>query len=194
MNRVQRCAHWIFDMDGTLTVPAHDFSYARQMLNIAAHEDILSALAKRTNEEQKEAAAWLANWELEIARAAVAQQDAVCLLDALTARGCTLGVVTRNTRPNALITLRAAGLEHWFRDEDVLGRESAPPKPKPDALNELLQRWGAAPNDAVMVGDYIHDVRAGNAAGMASVLVLRGATAPSDEEADWVVRSLNEVV
>ena len=44
-------------MDGTLTVPAHDFSYARQMLNIAAHEDILSALAKRTNEEQKEAAA-----------------------------------------------------------------------------------------------------------------------------------------
>lgn len=194
MNRVQRCAHWIFDMDGTLTVPAHDFSYARHALKIAAHEDILSALARRSSEEQKKASAWLANWELEIARTSVAQEDAVRLLDALTARGCTLGVVTRNTRPNALITLRAAGLDRWFRDEDVLGRESAPPKPKPDALNDLLQRWGAVPSDGVMVGDYIHDVRAGNAAGMATVLVLRGAASPSDEEADWVVRTLDEVM
>lgn len=181
-------------MDGTLTVPAHDFSYARRALKIAEHEDILSALASRSSEEQQEAAAWLANWELEIAHASVAQQDAIQLLDALTARGCTLGVVTRNTRPNALITLRAAGLDCWFRDEDVLGRESAPPKPKPDALNDLLQRWGAVPSDGVMVGDYIHDVRAGNAAGMATVLVLRGATSSSDAEADWVVQSLDEIV
>ena len=34
-----------------------------------------------------------------------------------------------------------------------------------------MRRWGATPSQSVMVGDYIHDIRAGNAAGMKTVLV-----------------------
>ena len=190
---LQQHTFWIFDMDGTLTVPAHDFSEARRALNIGAEEDILAALSVRSPQEQEAAAQWLAAWELDIARSSVAQQDAVRLLACLKKRGCTLGVVTRNTRPNALITLSAAGLDSWFRDADILGRESAPPKPKPDALELLMRRWGATPSQSVMVGDYIHDIRAGNAAGMKTVLVKRGTDSPSDVEADIVVTALDHL-
>jgi len=181
-------------MDGTLTVPAHDFSYARQELEIPAGQDILSALGTRTEEEQAHAAQWLADWELDIARRAKAQPDAVCLLEALSRQGCQLGVVTRNTLPNARITLEAAGLAAWFPYEDVLGRDCAPPKPKPDALQLLMRRWGALLNQSVMVGDYIHDIRAGNAAGINTVLVRRGLECPSDDEADVVVTELDALL
>ena len=36
--------HWVFDMDGTLTVAVHDFAAIRRALQIAAEEDILCLL------------------------------------------------------------------------------------------------------------------------------------------------------
>ena len=101
-----------------------------------------------------------------------------------------MGVVTRNTRENAAITLEAAGLMKWFDFEDVLGRHDAVPKPDPAALNLLLDRWSANANDAVMVGDYVHDSRAGRAAGMRTVLVMRNGSRPWEEEADQLVEDL----
>jgi phosphoglycolate phosphatase-like HAD superfamily hydrolase len=41
-----------------------------------------------------------------------------------------------------------------------------------------------------MLGDYLHDVRAGRAAGTATVLVRRKAELGWDDEADLVVESL----
>ena len=37
--------HWVFDMDGTLTVAVHDFPFIRQYLEIPGAEDILTHLA-----------------------------------------------------------------------------------------------------------------------------------------------------
>ena len=37
--------HWVFDMDGTLTVAVHDFAAIRRALEIAAEEDILDHIA-----------------------------------------------------------------------------------------------------------------------------------------------------
>ena len=64
---LQQQTFWIFDMDGTLTVPAHDFSEARRALNIGAEEDILAALSVRSPQEQEAAAQWLAAWGIDIA-------------------------------------------------------------------------------------------------------------------------------
>ena len=186
--------YWIFDMDGTLTVPAHDFQYARQQLGIPSDQDILGALSTRSDAERAEATRWLETWERDIAYQSQAQQDAVTLLAALRARDCRLGVVTRNTRENAVITLQAAGLSHWFADEDVLGRHDAAPKPDPAALQLLLNRWSASASEAVMVGDYIHDSRAGRAAGMHTVLVMRNGARDWQNEADWLVEDLSGLV
>ena len=37
--------HWVFDMDGTLTIAVHDFAAIRRALEIPEEDDILHHLA-----------------------------------------------------------------------------------------------------------------------------------------------------
>lgn len=181
---------WIFDMDGTLTVPVHDFAYARRTLGISPSDDILGALARRPPSERAAAERWLHAWERELADRATLQADAGALLSELTAAGCALGVLTRNTREVALRTLAAIGLDARFEAGAVLGRGCVAPKPHPAGIQAILDHFGECPERAVMVGDYLHDVRAGRAAGTGTVLVRRRHEEGWDGEADLLVDSL----
>jgi len=173
--------HWIFDLDGTLTVPAHDFDAMRLELGLPAGVGILEALGAL--DEATAAPKWarLLAWEREIAAAARVQPDAYVLLEALSGRGARLGVLTRNTAPIAWETLRVVGLDGYFDPAFVLGRDAVAHKPSPEGVLRLLELWGANPDDAVMVGDYVHDLHAGRTAGVATVLVDR-----PGRGADWV--------
>ena len=165
---------WIFDMDGTLTVPGHDFAGFKRDHGIAESQDLLSAANERSAAGRAALLTAISEWEAEVASLAVAQDDARVLLHALQERGCNLGVVTRNTREHALTTLKASDLLSFFPDERViLGRDCAPAKPQPDALLMVLEQWNVPAADAVMVGDWVHDVRAGRLAGCTTVLIER---------------------
>ena len=165
---------WIFDMDGTLTVPAHDFAGFKRDNGIPPDQDLLSAANERSVTGRAELLAAISEWEGRIAAAAVAQEDAVALLQVLSERGDNLAVVTRNTLEHAMTTLRASGLLPFFTDERViLGRDCAPAKPRPDALLVVLAHWKVEAHQAVMVGDWVHDVRAGRSAGCTTVLIER---------------------
>jgi HAD superfamily hydrolase (TIGR01509 family) len=177
-------------LDGTLTVPVHDFQYARSMLEIDPQDDILTALSRRTPADRAAAERWLRQWELDLAAQAQLQADAGQLLAHLREAGCRLGVLTRNTRAVALRTLDAIGLRSVLDDAVVLGRDSARPKPHPEGIHMLLRHLDAPPSDAVMVGDYLHDVRAGRAAGTATLLVCRHGEDGWESEADLVVDRL----
>jgi HAD superfamily hydrolase (TIGR01509 family) len=182
---------WLFDMDGTLTVPVHDFMYARRVLGIDPGQDILTALAGRPPREREAAEGWLRAWEMELAVEARPQPDAVQLVEHLARAGCQVGVLTRNTRAVALRTLQSIGLRSFVAHDDViLGRDSARPKPHPDGILQLLRWFGVSPDEAVMVGDYLHDVRAGRAAATATVLVCRHGERGWEQEADLVVDRL----
>jgi HAD superfamily hydrolase (TIGR01509 family) len=181
---------WVFDLDGTLTVPVHDFQYARQVLGISPEQDILGAIATWGPVEQREARQWLHQWELELATRTTLQSDASDLLSQLRATGCKLGILTRNTREVAFRTLAAIGLEGLVDPSCVLGRDCARPKPHPDGVLEVVRRLGGQVSHAVMVGDYLHDVRAGRAAGTATVLVRRKQESGWEGEADLLVDAL----
>lgn len=185
---------WIFDLDGTLTVPVHDFAALRTRLQIPPQDDILDHIAAADPARQAALRAAVHAWEAELAGAAVAQGDAVALLAALTARGARRGVLTRNTRETALRSLEAAGLGAHFDALDVIGREEAAAKPAPDGLLLLLARWGLRPEDSVMVGDYVFDARAGRAAGAATVLVLRADDRGWEGEADLLLTDLRALL
>lgn len=188
-----RRRHWIFDMDGTLTVPMHDFAWLRARLGVPSDEDILANVEARSPAGAAEARRVINDWELDIADRARPQADALALLEALSAAGCRLGVLTRNTQEGAQRTLVAADLQRFFDPADVLGRDDAPPKPDPAGVNRLLAAWGATASDAVMVGDWIYDTAAGRAAGTATVLVDRGERAPETDTADLRVSTLDDV-
>jgi HAD superfamily hydrolase (TIGR01509 family) len=179
--------HWVFDMDGTLTVAVHDFAAIREALEIPPQDDILTHLAGLPADIAQAKHAWLLEHERDLAIASRAADGAVELVRELAGRGCRLGILTRNARELAHITLAAIGLADCFAADDVLGRDDALPKPSPDGLLKLAQAWSVNPEDMVMVGDYRFDLDCGRAAGTKTVLVNLPDN-PWPELADWHAR------
>ena len=181
---LSQCRHWTFDMDGTLTVAVHDFAAIRRALGIRDDEDILAHIADLPADEAAAKRGWLLEHERELAHASTPATGAVELVRELARRGCRLGVLTRNLRELALITLDAIGLADCFHPDDVLGREDAPPKPHPAGLLQLASRWDIPANRLAMVGDYAYDLACARAAGAAAVLVNLPGN-PWPELTDW---------
>lgn len=163
--------HWVFDMDGTLTVAVHDFAAIREALDIPAEDDILTHLAALPAEEAAAKHAWLLEHERDLAIASRPATGAVELVRELVARDCQLGILTRNARELAHVTLEAIGLADCFPVQSILGRDEAPPKPHPGGLLKLAEAWDVSPNEMVMVGDYRFDLDCGRAAGTRTILV-----------------------
>jgi HAD superfamily hydrolase (TIGR01509 family) len=163
--------HWVFDLDGTLTVPVHDFDAIRAALDLPEGRPILEALDALPPAEAAPRRAHLFELEAALVEAALPQPGAVELVGLLAARGAQLGLLTRNDRRLALRTLEVIGLAPWFAADTCLGRDEAPPKPSPAGIARLLGKWQAPPRDAVMVGDYLFDLQAGRAAGVATIHV-----------------------
>lgn len=164
-------AAWVFDLDGTLTVAVHDFAAMRRELGFPPDLNLLEGLAGLAPDARATAEARIRQWEWDHAELAQAGPGVRDLLEDLAQAGIRLGVLTRNLAPIAHRTLAVAGLDHLFAPDDVLGRTCAAPKPAPDGLTVLLDRWGCPADDAVMVGDYVHDMQAGRAAGTTTVLL-----------------------
>ena len=68
--KLREVRHWVFDMDGTLTVAVHDFAAIRRALEIPAEADILTHLAGLPVAEAAAKHAWLLEHERELACAA----------------------------------------------------------------------------------------------------------------------------
>ncbi|MFF7706152.1 HAD-IA family hydrolase [Pseudomonas sp. NPDC007930] len=176
--------HWVFDMDGTLTLAVHDFAAIRVALGIPPEDDILTHLAALPAAEAAAKHAWLLEHERELAVGAQAAPGAVELVRQLAAQGCRLAILTRNARELAHITLAAIGLDDCFAVADIYGRDEAAPKPDPEGLLRIAASWQVAPSEMVMVGDYRFDLACGRAAGARTVLVNLPEN-PWPELADW---------
>jgi len=187
-------SHWVFDLDGTLTVAVHDFAAIRQELSIPDGCDILGHLASLPEHRARPLHVRLQEIELELAHITEAAPGARELLDRLYGAGASLGVLTRNTRDNALRTLGMIGLGGYFAAADVLGRDEALPKPDPDGIHRLMALWGAEAATTVMVGDYLYDLQAGRLAGTMTVHVDVTRSFRWPELADIRVGTLAELV
>jgi HAD superfamily hydrolase (TIGR01509 family) len=165
------CRHWVFDLDGTLTLAVHDFALIRRELEIPEGHDILGYLSGLPAAEAAAKRAWLIAHERELADASVAAPGAVELLRSLHARGCALGILTRNDHALARLTLAEIGVGDLFPQDAIIGRDEAIPKPHPAGLQLHAARWGVSPRDLVMVGDHGYDLEAGRAAGARTVFV-----------------------
>ena len=181
-------------MDGTLTVAVHDFDAMRKALVLPAGVPILESLDALDPAVAAARYAQLDELELGYASRAEAQPGARQLLEGLRRRGARLGIVTRNSRRLADVTLKACGLAQFFAPEDVFGRESAAPKPAPDALVRLCRGWHVEAALVAMVGDYHYDLEAGRAAGCISVYYDPGRSGRWCEAADVTVHELTSLL
>lgn len=163
--------HWIFDMDGTLTVAKHDFVMIKKVLEIPMDEDILTHLELLPEADQAARLRWLAEYELKIAKETITAEGAMALLSFLAKSDCEFAILTRNLKHLANITLQAAGVSEFFKPELIIGREDAAPKPLPDGILSILEAWGIQPHETVIVGDHEYDLAAGKNAGISTILV-----------------------
>ena len=70
--------------------------------------------------------------------------------------------------------LAESQIAHYFHDS--ICSDEALSKPDPAMLNILLKRLNVSPENALMIGDSIHDLNMANSAGMDSVGITLGAS------------------
>ncbi len=108
--------------------------------------------------------------------AAATQAPAVPLesfLDGLRKSGLKLGVATNDSEHPALQHLESVGIRDHF--DFIAGYDSGHGyKPGPGQLLAFAAHVGVDPSRIAMVGDSLHDLQAGRAAGMVTIGVLTG--------------------
>ncbi|PWQ96169.1 HAD family hydrolase [Leucothrix arctica] len=194
LDQVTQRKLWIFDMDGTLSEAQHDFDAIRCTLGLPDDLPILESIAALPPEQAKAVNEQLDEIELEISKASKPAEGAAELLEALIANDCKIGILTRNNLVNIQVTLDAAGLYQYFDEVDLISRDCIAPKPAPDGIFHLVDRWQGDISDAIMIGDSIHDIAAGNNAGVTSVYYDPDGVFEHRKQADICVRSLRELI
>src|SRR5438309_3153710 len=87
------------------------------------------------------------------------------VIQAIRASGRRTGLVTSKNRQGALRGLALVRLEAMM-DVLVCADEVTNPKPHPEPVEKAVELLGADPRTTVYVGDSIHDLVSGRAAGV----------------------------
>ncbi|MDE5879135.1 MAG: HAD-IA family hydrolase, partial [Desulfovibrio sp.] len=85
-------------------------------------------------------------------------------IETLHAAGSRLAIDTNRTDVGIERVLDFFSLPPYF--EPVISASCARPKPSPEGAELILRAWGAAPREALFVGDSEHDREAARGAGL----------------------------
>ncbi len=118
------------------------------------------------------------------------------LFGRLRSRGLTLGVATSDSEAGARATLQRLGVD-IVRDLFVAGYDSGHGrKPSPGMVDAFRAANGLPPGSVAVVGDNLHDIRMGRAAGCGLCIGVLTGTGSREElaaEADYVLDSIVEL-
>ena len=92
------------------------------------------------------------------------------LFDELRDRGYRIGVATSRTAYSFSNYVKDLGIDKCF-DVVVTMEDVKEHKPHPESVNLVLEKFGASPEEAIMLGDTKYDIGCANNAGVDSVLV-----------------------
>jgi HAD superfamily hydrolase (TIGR01509 family) len=198
----------LFDFDGTLTRPgALDFPALKREVGCPADSLVLEWIeALPSGARRDDARATLERFELTAAAASEPNDDAEPVIRGLRAQGLRIGVLTRNGLPAVRRALaRFRGLDADDFDVIVTRDDGIAPKPAPDGVLHAAAAMGVSPQETLVVGDFVLDVKAGRAAGaLTAYLTNAGAGElpgdgphelgrPDDSACDFVVQGLAEL-
>jgi phosphoglycolate phosphatase len=201
MARVQAV---LFDLDGTLVDSAPDLAGAindlrlvrgldalpyaqlRPMVGSGARGMVGVAFGLAPGNDGFEALkdAFLARYEQRLLQETAVFAAMHEVLQRLETNLLPWGIVTNKALRFAEPLVRGLNLHH--RSVVLIGGDSTPfTKPHPEPLLEAARRIGISPSNCVYVGDDLRDVRAGKAAGMATLAAAWGYLGQDDEVDRW---------
>jgi pyrophosphatase PpaX len=177
----------IFDLDGTLVdsvaLILESFRYTLKQMGLRAEdEEILNTIGLPLKEVCYNFAGERGD---EMFKCYVDYQDAIHdlhvkeyagaadLLEYLKGQGCQMGIVTSKRGVMAKRGLAVAGLDK-FMEIVVAFEDTKAHKPDPEPVVKALGALGAAPDEALYVGDSPYDIRCGKNAGVFTAGVTWG--------------------
>jgi HAD superfamily hydrolase (TIGR01509 family) len=182
----------IFDLDGTITKPFFDFDAIRRQMGLSEKAGpILEAMREMTPEQRRRAERILHFHEQQAVQQSSLNKGAKETLEALRAADIRIGVLTRNTRNNALAIARKHGLEF----DATVDRKDGPVKPDVFGVLKICQQFGISPQQTLLVGDYLFDLLCAKAAGAVAVLLKNHKDAEQFvRHADFAIDSLVQLL
>ncbi|MFA6002227.1 MAG: pyrophosphatase PpaX [Thermoleophilia bacterium] len=99
------------------------------------------------------------------------------LLVELKARGVKLAIVTSKSRETVDMAFHCIRIEHYF-DAVITTDDTDNHKPHPQPILLAMRKLDLAPDESVYIGDSPFDIKAGQAAGIATAAVGWGMFAP----------------
>jgi HAD superfamily hydrolase (TIGR01549 family) len=179
-----RCV--IFDLDNTLV--DSDLDFAAIKAEIGTDEPILEYRATAGDAERRRVDAILERHESRAAETCGLCEGAEEMLRFLRARGIRTALLTRNSRQSVNTVLARLKLQFDF----IVSREDSAPKPSPEPIFLICKRFGVQPGESLVVGDYLYDIQAGQAAGARTILVYGPHRHSFVAQPDHEVASLHE--
>ncbi len=187
----------LFDFDGTLTVPGSlDFHKIRETIGCPEGVPVLEFIHGMVEPVCRlQALRTLDAFEADAARESIPNEGAEELLEWLVGRGLKAGIISRNSRAAIESALRSFGR---FRASDfavILSRDDPfPPKPSPDGILAAASMMAIAPDELLVVGDYVFDIEAGRRAGaLTAFLTNRRSSSPSAIAPDFTLGRLEDL-
>ena len=187
----------LFDFDGTLTKPgALNFPRLKEAIGCPTDVPVLEFIEDLPLPSQRnEAFNHLEKFEKEAAVNSKPNIGAQKLIHFLRSKKIGIGIITRNTLSSVEQALQ--NFEHidlsYF---DVIVSRETPARLKPsgDGITLAANTLKVDVSQILMVGDFVFDIQAGQAAGCMTVFLDYGTTSASTKvESDFVVTRLEEI-
>jgi HAD superfamily hydrolase (TIGR01509 family) len=177
----------IFDMDGTITEPVLDFDMIRQEVLEATG---CSGDVETYPEKHKKTA-----WDIILRHEKHAEENQKIrpglhdFLESCRHHRIPCGLLTLNCQRSVDALIRKYDLMF----DIVITREHQNPKPHPAPVLEMTSAWNVAPSATLLIGDYIHDIECGKAAGTQTCFFQNPAAEDFTQHADYTVQSIQQL-
>jgi len=182
----------IFDLDGTLTQPMLDFDLIRSEMQLGSRSiGILEAMEQMNADERQRAQAVLDRHEQLAAIHSTLNDGVHDLFAYLRQAKIAIGLLTRNTRQNAMHVAQ----QHDLVFDAIVDRSDGPVKPDGFGVLKLCEVFGVTPDETLVVGDFLHDLVSARHAGAPAVLMRTHPRASEfDHHADFTIDRLAELI
>lgn len=182
----------IFDLDGTITQPYFDFDAIREEMGLERNSGpVWESMQKMPAQQRKHAEQILHSHEKRAVIESKLNAGAKETLEALSAAGIHIGILTRNKRENAVSIAK----KHNLKFDIVIGRDDGPVKPEAFGVLKICQHLGVKPQETLLVGDYLFDLLCAKAAGAVATLLANNKQADEFAKyADFTIENITQVM
>ncbi|EAT12645.1 HAD family hydrolase [Bermanella marisrubri] len=179
----------IFDLDGTLVSSRLDFAYLKRELACPKNVDLLEHVNHLPEAQKVEAHRFIYNHEMEDAAQSSWLPGAQEFVDLCLSKKIPMAIITRNMRDAAMLKIQHNNIPIDL----VLTRDDAPPKPNPEGLLRVANKWRLNPDNIMYIGDFLYDIEAAINAEMWSCLYAPEELSDYAHKADLVIQDFSEL-